>query len=358
MNLFLILWIGLLNAKTVFINVPWWTTGPIYVTGSSQALCQWKPNCQRLKQVAPLTYSFESNELDLEFKVTRGTWETEATKSNGIRFPNFDLASQKETQFISIENWADLPGLSATSAIEEFDLYSPELKRDKKIRILLPKSYQLNTKKRYPVIYAQDGQNLFDSSVGNFGMEWAFDEAITKLVNEKAIPEVIVVGIDSNEFRTREYNFPLEGQQYADFLSDTLKKHVDSKYRTLSSRENTFLMGSSYGAIISFETLWFHSEVFSRAACLSFPAQATNSYVFDFIDQQKLQNPEVYFYLDHGMIGSDAGYFQHTSLFVTKLREQGFNRDRLTYNLFPYADHREVDWARRLPEVLKNLLLQ
>jgi len=91
---------------------------------------------------------------------------------------------------------------------------------------------------------------------------------------------------------------------------------------------------------------------------LSFPAQATNSYVFDFIDQQKLQNPEVYFYLDHGMIGSDAGYFQHTSLFVTKLREQGFNRDRLTYNLFPYADHREVDWARRLPGVLKNLLLQ
>jgi len=357
MNLILILWIGLLNAKTIFINVPWWTTGSVYVTGNSQAFCQWKPNCQKLKQVAPLTYSFDSDDLNLEFKVTRGTWNSEATKSNGNRFANFKMNTDSEVQFLSVENWSDLPALTATSSLDEFELYSPQLKRNKKIRVLLPQSYKLNPKKHYPVIYAHDGQNLFDSTVGNFGMEWALDEAIDKLVREKAIPEVIIVGIDSNEFRTREYNFPMEGQQYADFLGDTLKKYIDSNYRTLSSRDNTYLMGSSYGATISFETLWYRSEVFSRAACLSFPAHATDSHVFDFIDQEKLQNSKVYFYLDHGMIGSDASYFQHTSQFVAKLRERGFNRDRLTYSLFPYADHREVDWARRLPEVLKNLLL-
>ena len=348
-----------LFAKTLYINVPWWTGEKVFITGASSELCQWKANCIQLEKAGPSSFRFEIPESlenqSFEFKITRGSWKSEAATSLSKPLDNFRFNPRKVKTYVSINNWSDEKPLRAKRSIKTFKLFSPELKRDKTIRVLLPPSYQ-DGNKTYPVIYMHDGQNLFDATVGNFAMEWSVDETLEKLYAEKKIPEVIIVGIDSNEDRTAEYNWYMKGHLYGTFLAKTLKKYVDNNFRTKKSREYNFLMGSSYGAMISFTTLWKYSNVFSKASCVSLPAHPKKRYLFNFIDKEKLANSKVYFYVDHGLIKGDSGYYKHTSLFIEKLRKKGFGRDRLNYQLFPLAEHREVDWARRLPYMLTDLM--
>ncbi|GAB4014875.1 MAG: alpha/beta hydrolase-fold protein [Bdellovibrio sp.] len=345
-------------AKSIIVNVPWWSQGEIFITGSSRELCHWKPDCKKLNQIGPHTYKIELEDFlnEFEFKITRGDWRKEGVSSFGEPIDNFKGTVSEEDQVISIENWSDSKPLVENGIFNSFDIFSNQLKRNKKIRVFLPPNYDRFKSKRYPVLYMHDGQNLFDSRIGNFGMEWGVDETLNDLYIEKRVEEYIIVGIDSNEFRTQEYNFNLEGEKYAAFIVETLKPYIDQKYRTKTDRQNTFISGSSYGAIISFQTLWKYSNVFSKAICLSFPAHAQNLFVFDFIKKYPIQNSDVYFYIDHGLIGGDRNYYQHTSLFVKELRDLGFDSLKLDYQLYPFADHREVDWARRLPEIFKIVL--
>src|SRR4029079_14048055 len=67
------------------------------------------------------------------------------------------------------------------------------------IRVLVPPGYGAaeNSRKRYPVLYMLDGQNLFDACLSDVShAEWQVDETVYRLIREKAIPEMIVVGID------------------------------------------------------------------------------------------------------------------------------------------------------------------
>jgi predicted alpha/beta superfamily hydrolase len=139
--------------------------------------------------------------------------------------------------------------------------------------IYLPESYK-TSKKKYPVLYMHDGQNVFDEATSAYG-EWGVDEALDSLGPQQK--EIIVVAIDNGgDTRMNEYSpFDMEkygkgeGDQYVDFLVQTLKPHIDKHYRTKKDEKNTFIAGSSMGGLISFYAILKYPKVFGAAGVFS-----------------------------------------------------------------------------------------
>lgn len=147
--------------------------------------------------------------------------------------------------------------------------YMPQLGRYRRIWLYLPEEYT-QTRKAYPVVYMQDGQNLFEGW-SSFSGEWCVDETLDGL---KA--RCIVVGIDNGgERRMSEYSFhdsehgAAEGRQYLDFLVHTLKPYIDKTYRTLPDRVNTYIAGSSMGGLIAFYGALYYPLYFGGAGVFS-----------------------------------------------------------------------------------------
>ena len=141
---------------------------------------------------------------------------------------------------------------TASKNVSTFTIDAPQLNCTKKIWLYLPKEYA-TSKKKYPVIYMHDAQNLFDAETAYAG-EWNIDEKLDSLN-----AQVIVVGIEhGNEKRIDELTpFKNEkrgggnGDNYLEFIVKTLKPKIDSTYRTKSNAVNTVIMGSSLGGLIA-----------------------------------------------------------------------------------------------------------
>jgi len=147
--------------------------------------------------------------------------------------------------------------------------YIPQLNRTRRIWLYLPHQYH-QSHAHYPVIYMQDGQNLFDQATA-FGDAWAVDKTLNAM-----LARCILVGIDNSEHRLTEYNFhdheehgPGEGSRYIHFVADTLKPFIDANYRTLPGRATTVLAGSSMGALVSLYGAIHLPQVFGCAGVFS-----------------------------------------------------------------------------------------
>src|SRR5215831_12891125 len=148
--------------------------------------------------------------------------------------------------------------------------YMPQLDRTRRIWAFLPEGYN-TSENHYPVIYMQDGQNLFDNSTAA-NEEWYLGETLTVLH-----AQCIIIGIDNGEDkRVTEYNFrdsekvgKGEGRKYVEFIIQTLKPVIDEKFRTLPDREHTLIGGSSLGGLISFYAAMYFPETFGGAAVFS-----------------------------------------------------------------------------------------
>jgi pullulanase len=136
---------------------------------------------------------------------------------------------------------------------------------------LLPDGYDdpSNWNRRYPVLYLNDGQNVFDATTSLFNpMEWRADESVNKLIRDKKIEPMILVGIDNagRHMRFNEY-FPYEdkyldppipspqGKKYPDFLVDEVLPMINAAYRTRTGRESTGIGGSSAGAVAALQAV-------------------------------------------------------------------------------------------------------
>jgi predicted alpha/beta superfamily hydrolase len=159
---------------------------------------------------------------------------------------------------------------TASKQVSTFTIEAPQLKTTKKIWIYLPKDYNA-TKKKYPVIYMHDAQNLFDAKTSFVG-EWNVDEKLDSL---KA--QVIVVGIEhGNEKRIDELT-PYKNEKYGggnannylEFIVKTLKPEIDAKYRTKTNARNTAIMGSSLGGLVSYYAILKYPDVFGKAGVFS-----------------------------------------------------------------------------------------
>ena len=184
---------------------------------------------------------------------------------------------------------------TASKNVSTFSIEAPQLNYSKKIWLYLPNEYA-TSKKKYPVIYMHDGQNLFDSKTSYVG-EWNIDEKLDSLH-----ADVIVVGIEhGNEKRIDELT-PYKnekygggnGDNYLEFIVKTLKPKIDSTYRTKSNTMNTVIMGSSLGGLISYYSLLKYPEVFGKAGVFS-PAFWINPEVFELTKNTKTLDSKMYF---------------------------------------------------------------
>jgi metallo-beta-lactamase class B len=222
------------------------------------------------------------------FKFTRGDWGKVESTAKGANVANHSIQLISDTSLsFTIAGWLDdfavakTHTVSSNVSILDTAFKMPQLNRSRRIWVYLPAPYK-NSKKHYPVMYLQDGQNIFDDYTSAYG-EWGVDECLDSLFTKGKRP-CIVIGIDNGgETRMNEYNpyeftwkdsstsktFTPEGDQYLSFISHTLKPFIDKHYRTLSSRENTIIAGSSMGGLIAYYALLKYPKVFGKAGIFS-----------------------------------------------------------------------------------------
>ena len=139
---------------------------------------------------------------------------------------------------------------------------------ERPVSVWIPPDYDQG--RRYPVVYAHDGQNLMDPSTSFLGIDWRLGCAASRLIDDGVIRAPLIVMIDNaGVLRYSEYGDTPLGQLYRDWIAKTLKPAVDEEFATLPGRGDTFSMGSSMGGLVSFLCCWRHSAVFGGAACLS-----------------------------------------------------------------------------------------
>jgi predicted alpha/beta superfamily hydrolase len=180
--------------------------------------------------------------------------------------------------------------------VSSFTIDAPQLQTSRKIWVYLPKNYS-NSKKKYPVIYMQDGQNLFDSKTAYAG-EWNIDETLDSIN-----AQTIVIGIENGGEKRMDELTPFKNEKYGggnadlylNFMVKTLKPYVDKTYRTKTNANNTCIFGSSLGGLISFYAAIKYPEVFGKVGCFSPSFWFNRKEIFDLIEQNKTFKTKIYF---------------------------------------------------------------
>ena len=259
----------------------------VFVTGGNPALGSWSPDGLPLTRVDDDLWSAVIDlpaDQVIEFKITRGAWATESLTKDGTIAPNFELApSDDDEAKITVLHWKDRQPPPAPKIVGLYKIHdafhSEFLRFDRKVIVWLPPSYEKKPKRRYPVLYMHDGQQVFDPQTSTHGQDWEVDEWCQKLIKENQLKEIIVVATYCTEDRFPEYDPAQIGEDYVQFMVEELKPFIDKEYRTLKGRNNTAVAGASMGGTISFYLAWTRPDVYFGAACLS-PA-------FKFKDNQK-----------------------------------------------------------------------
>lgn len=213
--------------------------------------------------------------------------------------------------------------------------------RTRAIRVYHPPGYDENTLRRFPVLYMQDGQNLFFPEEAFQGNEWKVDETMDRLGQMNAVRKAIVVGVAPAD-RMRDYTQAGYGA-YGRFLVQKLKPLVDHHLRTLIAPEDSVVMGSSLGGVAALHVAWEHPEVFGRVACLS----STFGRMDDLFERIATEpRRKLLVYLDSGWPRDN---YEATNAMRDLLLSRGFRLgvDLLQFS-FPEGLHHERSWADRI----------
>lgn len=224
---------------------------------------------------------------------------------------------------------------------ELIEMPSTILGRDHRLRVYLPPGYDENTLATYPIVYMQDGQNLFFSDEAFMGQEWKVDETSRTLRAMRAVEDFIIVGVYSGD-RMHEYTRP-GYEAYAQSLVEEVVPEEERRLRGGGHRRFRSVWGSSLGGVVSFFTAWQHPDVFGSAICMS----STFSHKDNLIDRV-LTEPkrDVGFYLDSGWPGDN---YEVTMAMATALVSRGWRYGLdLMHLSFPQAEHSESAWGVRL----------
>ena len=364
---------NLLGQKTVNITFKVSTpvisdTSTIYIAGNKKALGSWNPAAVFLEKMNESEWSkqiqFEKGDI-LEFKFTKGSWETEAVDSAGNTPQNYIITVSGDTTLsFKIDKWKDEFGskIIVKGQITGTLQYHKNLKgkgllpRD--VLVWLPPDYFADTFINYPVLYMHDAQNLFDPATSSFGVDWQIDEAADSLIRCSLLDPFIIVGINNTIDRKAEYTITDKGSAYMKFIVENVKPMIDSLYRTKPDRDNTVTGGSSAGGLISFMLLWEYNKVFAKAICMS-PAYKVKSETTDinFVDDVENYNgikKQIKLYIDNGGIGLEAILQPGIDDMINTLKNKGYIEGKdFLWIKDPESAHSEAAWAKRIPGALK-----
>lgn len=297
----------------------------------------------------------------IEYKFTQGTWSNVELGEQGQSIQNRKSEVHPlDTIDISILNWEiQTDAKLQSTALPEVQIladsfYIPQLGRKSKIWICLPPDYKRSEEKRYPVIYMQDGQNLFDDRIA-FKGEWGVDECMRDFY-EKGIQNAIIIGIENSSKRMSEYtiwNHKLnghhpEGDAYVEFLVYTLKPYVDEHFRTLSDPASTGIAGSSLGGFISLYAQLKHPEVFGKAAIFSPSLWISKKKFIRWINKNSIHHP-IKMYLIAGEKESET-MISDMIQFRNSLINNGVPEESIRLLSKPDGKHNESFWRIEFPD--------
>ncbi|RSK44936.1 alpha/beta hydrolase-fold protein [Hymenobacter rigui] len=260
----------------------------------------------------------------VEFKFTRGSWGTVESdaQNNDISNRSYTISGGPATVNLQVVNWKDLGaggGTCQSTALQpnvqiiSTAFQMPQLGRTRRIWIYLPNDYGTATAKRYPVLYMHDGQNVFDACT-SFSGEWGVDETLSQLQQQglDATGSIVVAVDNGGSERLNElspWNNPQygggQGDQYVDFMVQTLKPYIDQNYRTLTGREFTGIAGSSMGGLISTYAALKYPQVYSKVGVFSPAFWFAQQPLFQYLRQHPA-NPATRFYFVSGATESQT----------------------------------------------------
>lgn len=290
------------------------------------------------------------------YKITRGSWQTVECEVSGKGIANRTLKMNNDTTVdIKVEGWQDefaptekrhTATMQVQVLSEKFDM--PELGRQRRIWLYLPKDYE-KSRKRYPVIYMHDGQNLFDEYTAGYG-EWGIDELMDKITETD---QCIIIGVDhGGDNRITEYD-PYDskygkgrGNDYVDFLVKTLKPYIDRHYRTKTDAKHTAIAGSSMGGLISMYAALKYPEIFGQAGVFS-PAFWIAPDIYQYAQQQHLTGTSR-FYFVCGDAESDSMVTDMEKM-ATLVRSKGITEPNSPTVVVKGAQHNEAQWHGDFP---------
>ncbi len=238
------------------------------------------------------------------------------------------------------------------------NFFIPQLDRKRKVWVYLPPDYETSTK-RYPVIYMQDGQNLFNEQT-SFSGEWKVDETMNALFNAGDYG-AIIVAVENGGWRRLDeyspwYNNQLEaggeGEKYAEFLVKTLKPYVDASYRTLPAKEYTGIIGSSMGGLITHYIAMEYQNVFSKVGVLS-PSFWFSNEAFSHTTS-KGKRGDLKYYTIAGQ-GEGAEMLGGLNKMIDVMGTIGFGSNDIRKIIHPDGKHEEGYWAREFGNAYKWL---
>ena len=237
------------------------------------------------------------------------------------------------------------------------------LRNQRDVLVYLPRHYR-RRRDRYPVLYLQDGQNVFDAATAFGGVEWGVDETAQRLIRDKLLAPLIIVAVaNTGEQRVHEYA-PTRGRldkrkrskgmlrQYGKFLIEELKPFIDRKYRTRPDAESTGLGGSSLGGLATLALgLWF-PNVFTRLMVMSPSIWWDDCAIYGIVDELEEKLP-LKIWLDTGT--QEPGWERARDL-RDRLVGRGWRLfDDLQYFEAEGAGHSEGAWAARVDPALRFL---
>jgi len=236
------------------------------------------------------------------------------------------------------------------------------LEHERTLVVYLPPGYEALPEGRYPVLYLQDGQNLFDPATAYAGHEWRADETADELIAAREVEPLIMVGIyNTGEHRIEEYTpspDPKRGGGKADLygrmLVEEIKPFIDQNYRTLQGPLNTGLGGSSLGGLVTLYLGIKYSDVFGKLAVLSPSVWWDNRAILDLIAELQ-PKPRLKIWLDMGTCEGGMS-LQDTERLRDVLEAKGWAEgDDLQYSEIDGAMHNEAAWAERVGPLLRYL---
>ena len=256
-----------------------------------------------------------------------------------------------------------------TGKIDQYPGFRSKILANRRdVLIYLPRGYRRLARQRYPVLYLQDGQNVFDAATSFAGVEWSVDETAQELIRQKLMEPVIIVAVaNTGDERIHEYA-PSRGvidsgarrkrrsrglaRHYGRFLIEELKPYIDRHYRTKREAEFTGLGGSSLGGLVTLALgLWF-PDVFQRLIVMSPAVWWDDQVIVKMVEKLPGKLP-LKIWLDTGTY--EPGWERARTL-RDALVDKGWRlHGDLQYTEVDGADHSEWAWASRVDPALRFL---
>lgn len=265
---------------------------------------------------------------------------------------------------------ASIRATGATGDLRLHEFRSRVFRNTRYLRVWLPPGYDEweNSGRHYPVLYLNDGQNLFEAATSFTGVEWQVDETADRLIGEGEVPPMIVVGIDNTgKNRFREYMphrslhpmmLRVQGKHYPDFLFKEVMPFIGQQYRVATEPENTGLGGSSLGALIALYTAIARPGTIGRLLLESPSLWASQRQLLRESRGVRIWPERIYL----GVGTAEMGATERSRSVVDDVRELAgimrravLSEKRLRLLIREGGGHNEGAWAERFPVALRFL---